>query len=182
MRAQGRVGGLFDLRVRHTEKSYNYKLRATWLTPEVIRATARMKQLRDGLSDARTRALTGEADAIRDTVVLVEIDPREGSGVIPLDWGAFLGPAGLSDDAPGRIQGIVDPALRNLSALAGVADRDYAYDVFWVRFALKREDGSPLFGGNQGQAELTIRIYGKTGRVAWPIPPSIRAQMATSTP
>ena len=42
MRSGGRVGGWLDTRILSTERSYNYKLRATWLTPEVIRATARL--------------------------------------------------------------------------------------------------------------------------------------------
>lgn len=41
-RANGRVGGAFDMRVIHTEHAYNYKLRATLLTPEAIRAAARL--------------------------------------------------------------------------------------------------------------------------------------------
>lgn len=87
MRATGRVGGFFDFRVKSTNKSYNYKLRATWLTPDVIRATARLEQLRNRLSEEATRRLVVEAEGAGDTVVLVEIDPREGSGVIPRDSG-----------------------------------------------------------------------------------------------
>jgi hypothetical protein len=76
----------------HTERASNYKLRATWLTPEVIRASARLEQIRSRLSDDATKALIAEAEAAGDTVVMVEIDPDEGSGVIPLDWQAFLQP------------------------------------------------------------------------------------------
>ena len=32
-RVNGQVGGSFDFRIRNTERSYNYKLRATWFTP-----------------------------------------------------------------------------------------------------------------------------------------------------
>ena len=39
------MGGWLDTRILSTEHSYNYKLRATWLTPEVIRATARLAQV-----------------------------------------------------------------------------------------------------------------------------------------
>lgn len=74
---RGRVGGVFDVRMLKTERSYNYKLAATWLTPEVIRATARLLQLRSRLSDAETRDLVAEAEAISGMVVMVEIDPRE---------------------------------------------------------------------------------------------------------
>tara|TARA_B100000315_G_C14350332_1_gene483701 strand:- start:3 stop:434 length:432 start_codon:yes stop_codon:yes gene_type:complete len=90
MHEDGRVGGFFDTRILSTNRSYNYKLSATWLTPEVIRARARVMQLSGFLSDTATRELVTEAEAVGDTVVLVEIDPREGSGVIPLEWGAFL--------------------------------------------------------------------------------------------
>ena len=41
-RVDGRVGGAFDFRVVHTEHSFNYKLRATWLTEDAIHATARL--------------------------------------------------------------------------------------------------------------------------------------------
>lgn len=81
-RVSGRVGGAFDLRVIHTEHSYNYKLRATLMTPEVIRATARLEQLRLHLTDEQTRSLVKEAEQVNGLVALVEIDAREGSGVI----------------------------------------------------------------------------------------------------
>ncbi|RPI53394.1 MAG: hypothetical protein EHM55_13935 [Acidobacteria bacterium] len=71
-RVNGRVGGAFDLRLLHTDRSYNYKLRATWLTPEVIRATARLAQIADALSNAQTQALVTQAEAVGDTVIMVE--------------------------------------------------------------------------------------------------------------
>ena len=40
MRVNGKVGSSWGLRVTHTDHAVNYKLRATWLTPEVIRAAA----------------------------------------------------------------------------------------------------------------------------------------------
>ena len=77
------MGGRWNTRILSREHSYNYKLCATWLTPEVIRATARLAQVRNWLSVEETLALVAEAEAAGDTVILVEIDPREGSGVIP---------------------------------------------------------------------------------------------------
>ena len=174
MRANGRVGGFFDLRVVHTEHSYNYKLRATWLTPEVIRATARLAQLTNHLSSEAAEKLVAEAEAAGDTVVQVEIDPREGSGVIPLDWVALLQPAGLAPDAPGAVEGRNEPKLRDVKALAGVTARDYAYDVFWVVFALRHPDGKAVLPDSAREAELVVRIRQKEGRVTWPVPPSIR--------
>ncbi len=174
MRAQGRVGGVFDLRVRGTDRSINYKLRATWLTPEVIRASARLHQLRNGLDESTTRQLVSEAESREGTVILVEIDPREGSGVIPLDWVSQFGPAGLDPESAGRVRGSIDAAATTKPGLAGVADRDYSYDRFWVRFPWRLSDGRLVLQPSDGVAELTVRIYSKVGRVSWPVPPSIR--------
>jgi hypothetical protein len=168
---KGRVGSAFDLRVLKTDRAYNYKLAATWLTPEVIRATARLAQLRDRLSDAETRALVKEAEAAGGTVIMVEIDPREGSGVIPNDWQAFLQPRGRPGVA---VRGTMQPQLREVKALAGVLRRNYDYDRFWVTFPLIQPTGSPLFSASDLEVELVVRIYDKEGHVAWPIPSSLR--------
>jgi hypothetical protein len=172
MREDGRVGGAFDFRVVHTEHSYNYKLRATWLTPEVIRASARLAQLSGGLSDEETNALVREAELPDATVILVEIDPREGSGVIPLDWVALMRPKGASSNSNG-VRGTSTPELRRMRALAGVFRRDYAYEQFWVVFPTT---GSPtaeyLAAGARG-AELVVRIGNKEGTVSWPVPESV---------
>src|SRR5690606_34086712 len=148
----------------------NYKLAATWLTPDVIRAGARLLQLRSRLSDAETRALVAEAAAVPGTVVMVEIDPREGSGVIPNDWEAFLQPKGRPDRA---VRGVVNPRLRDVKALAGVLRRNYDYDRFWVTFPLDKE-GSAVFSG-PGLAELVVRIHDKEGRVEGPVPAAVIA-------
>lgn len=168
---KGRVGSAFDLRVLKTDRAYNYKLAATWLTPEVIRATARLAQLRDRLSDAETGALVKEAEAAGGTVIMVEIDPREGSGVIPNDWQAFLQPRGRPGVA---VRGTMRPPLREVKALAGVLRRNYDYDRFWVTFPLIQPTGLSLFSSTDLEAELVVRIYDKEGHVAWPVPPSLR--------
>lgn len=173
MRADGRVGGWFDARVIHTEHSYNFKLRATWLTPEVIRASARMRQLVEGLDDVKTLELVEDAEGRGDTVILVEIDPREGSGIIPTDWVALLRPR-TDDGSEGAVQGVNRPQLRSVKALSGTSRRDYAYDNFWLVFALVTSDGAPLFRDADKEAELVVRIQSKEGRVAWSIPQSIR--------
>lgn len=171
MRKSGRVGGYFDMRVKSTNKSYNFKLRATWLTPEVIRAEARLIQLQERLSDDEARQLVARGNDAADTIILVELDPREGSGVIPLGWTAHLQP---KDRPQGPVvKGSLMPRLRDVPVLKGVDKRDYAYDVFWVGFPLER-DGVPLFAPEDREAELVVRIEGKEGRVAWTIPPSIR--------
>lgn len=78
---RGRVGGFVDGRLLKTERAYNYKLAATLLSPDVIRATARLHQLRSRLSPEQTRELVAEAERAGGIVVMVEIDPREGSGI-----------------------------------------------------------------------------------------------------
>ena len=171
---QGRVGGIFDTRLLKTERSYNYKLAATWLTPEVIRASARFAQLNEGLSADQARALVAEAEQAGDTVVMVEIDPREGSGVIPQDWAAFLQPESSQDLSPRAVRGVDTPSLRTVKALSGVLRRNYDYDRFWVVFPLKDADGKPLLSSNDTTAELVVRIHDRQGRVKWPIPASLR--------
>ncbi|MFO1207075.1 MAG: hypothetical protein U1E63_15365 [Burkholderiales bacterium] len=166
-RVAGRVGRALDLRGLHTDRAYNYKLRATWLSPEVIRATARLTQLTDRLTDAETDALVSEATSAGDIIVLVEIDPREGSGVIPRDWAAFLGPKGADAAA---VRGTSRPELDKLKGLRGVYRRDYNYEQFWVVFPARREDGQPLFGPEDDGAELTVRILDKEGHVSFKVP------------
>lgn len=176
MRERGRVGAGQGL--IHTERATSYKLRATWLTPDVIRATARLLQLSNRLTDEQTKTLVGEAEAVGHTVVLVEIDPREGSGVIPLEWKAFLQPRGSRVGDAGAVTGVNIPRLRDSKALAGVAKRDYDYDVFWIVFPLLNEQGDPIFSNAVREAELVVRIYDKEGKVSWPIPDSIRKRTA----
>ena len=174
---QGRVGGIFDTRLLKTERSYNYKLAATWMTPDVIRASARVAQLSERLTDDQTRALVVEAEKAGDTVVMVEIDPREGSGVIPDDWAAFLQPETSSSElSPRAVKGAATPSLRTVKALSGVLRRNYDYDRFWVVFPMNDADGKPLFRDSDTMAELVVRIYDRQGRVKWPIPQSLRTQ------
>lgn len=178
-RVSGRVGGAFDLRVIHTEHSYNYKLRATLMTPEVIRAAARLEQLRNNLTDDQTRALVAEAEAAGPLVAMVELDAREGSGVIPLDWRASLQPKGAKTDGPSTVAGINRPALRQVKALNGVARRDYAYDVFWVVFPAANGQGEPLLTPSVNALELVVGIYNKAGRVSWPVSETLRQRLDT---
>lgn len=167
MRVNGRVGGAFDLRIVHTERSYNYKLRATWLTREAIEATARLQQLSERLSDAQTEQLVREATDAGDVVMMVEVDPREGSGVIPNDWSAFLGPSGNDREI---VRGVNTPALEKRKALRGVYPRDYNYEVFWVVFPLRLDTGAPVLPQGTSEATLTVRIAGKEGRVSFRVP------------
>lgn len=167
---RGRVGGIFDTRLLKTERARNYKLAATWLTPEVIRATARMYQLQSRLTNEDTRKIVAEAEGAAGTVVIVDLDPREGSGVIPSDWEAFLEPKGSPDRA---LRGTVDRKLRDVRGLAGVLRRNYDYDRFWVTFPLER-GANPTFRSTDSAVDLIVRIRGSEGRVEFPIPPSLR--------
>jgi hypothetical protein len=175
-RANGRVGGVLDLRVLHTEHSYNYKLRATLMSPEVIRASARLEQLRLRLTDAQTRELVVEAERTPGLVALVEIDAREGSGVIPLDWRSSLRPKGDKEDSPSIIGGTNMPSLRGVKALAGVSRRDYSYDIFWVVFPMTNEDGL-IWKDLPNTIELVVGIYNKEGHVTWPMTEPLRQRL-----
>jgi len=173
-RVNGQVGGSFDLRVVGTDRSYNYKLRATWMTPQVIRAVARLQQLAKALTDDETRKLVADAEAVGEIVIQVEIDPREGSGVIPNDWVTLLGPRAEKGTISRALRGISNQKLRNLPALAGGVPRDYSYEVFWVVFPAKGDDGQPLFAPADKEAELSVRIHSKLGKVRWPVPDYVR--------
>jgi hypothetical protein len=171
----GKVGSrwLGDTRGLKTERALNYKIRATWFTPEVIRASARLAQLKDRLTDQETQSLVSEAEAVRGTVVMIELDPNEGSGVIPLDWSAFLQSEGNTspNDA---VRGVQKPELRTVRAFQGVMQRNYDYERFWVAFPLASDDGKALLGSDKSKLKLVVRIYNKEGTVTWVIPPSVR--------
>lgn len=174
MRVDGRVGGVFDLRVIRTERSYNYKLRATLMTPDVIRATARLIQLSNGLTTDEAIALAREAEGAGDLVVLLEIDPREGSGVIPPDVVVLLRPRNGEEDT--AIRGTVAPKLREVRALAGAFRRDYAYEQVWAVFSLNGERSLALIAPDVTHIEVVVRIHDKEGRVSWPMPESLRSR------
>ena len=175
-RARDNAGKIWwDTRGVRTERSARYDVAATWMTPEVIRATARVLQLREGLSAEATKALVEEADRPGQTVVMIEIDPHEGSGVIPLDWQAYLLPHTGDNGVEGAAAGTGTPRLRDVRALAGILRRNYSYDRFWMVFPLKNGEGRPLFGPAATQAEVVVRIYDKEARMTLPIPESFRA-------
>lgn len=184
--ADGKVGSrtlLFwtgwDRRLLKTERAQNYKLRATWFTPDVVRASARSAQLRSALSDDDTRRLVEEARGVGDTVVIVDIDPNEGSGVIPTDWEAFLRPKDATQESGRFVRGTVRDDLRKVRALQPIAQRNYDYDRYWVVFPLKTDGGQPLFGPSDTHADLLVRIYNREGAVTWAIPPDVRATPAS---
>ncbi len=176
-RQNGKAGGNFDLRVISTNKAINYGLRATLMTPEVIRAAARVAQLRDRLSDEQTQRIVEDAENAGDLVVMIEINPNEGSGVIPLDWRVFLQPKGLGSGAGGAIAGVKSPHLRKTPALSGLYGRNYEYDVFWVVFPLVDDKKTPLLSADIAEIQLVVGIYSSEGRISWKMPESIRQKI-----
>lgn len=175
-RVTGRVGGFWGIRGLHTERAMNYELRVTWLTPEVIRAAARLRQLRDRATRDEAVAWVREAEGLADTIVMIELDPREGSGVIPLDWAAYLQPVGADPEAGYATKGVLLERGRQYPALAGVEKRDYDFDVFWVGFPL-RGSSAATFMKDAQMAELVVRVQSSEGRVTLAIPPSIRSRL-----
>ncbi|HXG82682.1 MAG TPA: hypothetical protein VNI84_01525 [Pyrinomonadaceae bacterium] len=171
---KGRVGGFFDGRILETNKSYNYKLRATLMSPEAVRAAARMEQIRSRLSEDETKNLVAEAEQ-ENLVVLVEIDPREGSGVIPNDWRAFL--HSKNSVVRESIRGVNNSNLRNHKALQSVVKRDYDYDMFWVSFSLLDKNGAPLWKSVPNELELIVGIREKEGKVTWKVTDELRLRI-----
>lgn len=176
-RENGKAGGSFDTRIISTNRAINYGLRATLMTPEVIRATARIAQLRERLTDDQTRKIVSDAEDAGDLVVMVEINPNEGSGVIPLDWRVFLQPKGLPPGSSGAIPGLKSPFLRNMPGLSGLYGRNYEYDVFWIVFPLVNEKKEPLFSPDIAELQLIVGIYSSEGRISWKMPDSIRQKI-----
>ena len=175
-RVKGRVGGFFDTRIISTDKSFNYKLRATLMSPEAIRATARIEQINNGLSDKETNALVAAAEKFKGLIVIVEIDPREGSGVIPSSWRSSLKPKD-AENSNSALRGINRNDLREVAALKGSVNRDYDYDIFTVEFPLKDEDGNFIWKTVPTEIELTVGIYSKEGSVNWKVSEELKTRI-----
>jgi hypothetical protein len=165
-----------DTRWLKTERAQNYKLRATWFTPEVIRGTARFAQLQSRLRNDEVERLIGDAETAGDTVVMVELDPSQGSGVIPPDWEAFLQPVGATRPEQ-AIKGQENSDLRKIRVLQGVRQRNYDYDRFWVVFRLVSESGEPLLAPDTRELDLVVRIYNREGHVRWTVPQSVKEKI-----
>lgn len=180
-RENGKAGGLglFDTRVISTNKAINYSLRATLMTPEVIRAAARVAQLKERLSDEQTRKIVKDAEEAGDLVIMIEINPNEGSGVIPLDWRVFLQSKGLQPGSNGAVHGIKSPHLRKVPALSGLYGLNYEYDVFWVVFPLVDDKKVSTLPADVSDIQLIVGIYGSEARISWKMRDSIREKIRT---
>ena len=75
-----RVAGRVGWKMINTEVFYSrvmfYELRATLMSPEAIRAAARLEQLRRTLTDEETRELVKQAENTDGLVVYIELTPR----------------------------------------------------------------------------------------------------------
>lgn len=151
------------------------------MSPEAIRAAARLEQLRRHLTDDETRTLVSEAEKIDGLVVYIELNPREGSGVIPLDWHTTLRPKGTQNDSPLAIGGTSMPALRHIKALTRVGPRDYLYDVFWVLFQIRDKQGKLIWETPPDEIDLVVEINDMRGRVSWRVSDSLRQRLLSST-
>jgi len=119
-----------------------------------------------------------EAEAVDGTVIMVEIDPREGSGVIPLDWEAYLRPDGTEVMTPA----VKNNDLRKIKVFESVTLRDYSYDRFWLVFPYVTTENAPLFLPSTSKCQLFVRIDNKEGIVEWKIPDSIHRAVAAKKP
>jgi hypothetical protein len=61
-----------------------------------------------------------------------------------------------------------------LEMLGAVPPRDYSYELFWVVFPLKTSQGKSVFTASDKEAELSVRMLNRVGKVRWPIPDYIR--------
>jgi len=165
-RVNGQVGKSWDTRILSTERSFNYKLRATWITRDVAAAAARLLVLMKGASSLTAENLIREFTLPSWHYVFIEIDPREGSGVIPRDWIARFGPSGNESQ---HISGEIIPEQDPWRTYVSVFPRNYDYDIFLVRFPTRTSDGAPLLDSTIKEAELAVRIHEKVGRVRWSI-------------
>ncbi len=177
MMIKGRIVGTRQ-GVLNTEAPQKYDVRALWMTPEVIRASTRLIQLAERLSEQEARALVMEAEAVGALVALIEVDPDEGSGVIPINWDAFLQARGAPPLA--AVRGVENRRLQELRVLHNVLPRNYKYDRFWMVFPTHTKAGSPVFSQADREAELTVRIRGRETTLRWAIPDSIRQRLAAS--
>jgi hypothetical protein len=178
----GKAGSSFDGRVFNTNKSYQYKIRVTWFTPDVIRATARYAQLQSNSPPDYAKSCVSEAEKAGDTIFLVEMKGREGSGVIPSDWEIFLSPKMPDHEKGITVTGTKNQDLRNLKALNRIEGKDYSYDSFWIVFSLVDTDGHSILPASATECELTIRIDNKEEIISWPIPESIRKRVESLVP
>jgi hypothetical protein len=112
-------------------------VRATWLTPQIIQALARLEQT--------SKSLTADGKAAGE--IIIQNRDRSARRVRhhPQRRGGFAG------DRP---------------PLAPLAPRDRAYELFWLAFPNNVEDGQSLFSPTDRKTELSIQIQAKVGKTS----------------
>ena len=174
MRSAGRVAGGQGLFSFKTDKSISFHVRATWFTPDAIRATTRIQQLRRRLSNEQTSSLVSRAES-EGMLFLIEIKAYEGSGVIP-DWQAFLQPKNTSRESVNQIlSGVEVTKSEAAEVLAGGLVRDFGYQQFWVSFPWCKNAPARQAILSNRQTELIIRIEKKEGRLEYTLPSSLNS-------
>ena len=164
-RSNGRVGGAWDFRVTNTDRSFNYKLRATPISARVATALAHLLVNAKGIQPSEARATVSSLLEGGYYYLMIELDPREGSGVIPSDWTARLGNEKNSES------GHICEKLPDTGPWAQIIrafPRDYAYDAFLVRVA-RVDGGKPIITSGL-PVELRVHIENKSGTVRWNTP------------
>jgi hypothetical protein len=161
------------LAMRKAAQAGPYRVQATWLTPEVVRATARILQLREGLNVETTDDMVQQAEAAADTAVLIELSGPEAAQVTAGEIEASFTPAGAAGGGP--IPGTQAPGLEEVRAYRGVAPLSKESRAFWLAFKLPREAYVPVIPGSGRAVTLTLRVKGAAASVSWPIPDSLRA-------
>ena len=108
---------------------------------------------------------------------MIEIDPDEGSGVVPSDWQAFLQPKRDNARQSTALVGQNSPGLREVKALGGVTPRNYDYDVYWIIISLCNNEVKQVIESSDGEVELVVRIENKEGKTRFRVPESIKRKM-----
>jgi len=168
-RRSGHAGKSLDLRVTSTHRAFRYKVRATLWTPEALQGAVRLLQLRDRMPDAETIQMLAELEALPFHVLTIEIDPDEGSGVIPMSETRFFLQRRGDPEASVRPAEAREVEARDVFRKAG--KRDYAYDLFVVAFPRLLREGEPLLTEPAGELELVVDIAGKSEILSFPAAP-----------
>ena len=171
-RRSGSAGGLLDGRVNDTHRAYRYKVRATLWTPRALRGAVRLAALRDRLGDAEALAMLAAVEARPLQLASIEIDPVEGSGILPRDETRFF--LQRPGDEAASVHPVEAPELSALPLFRKFEKRDWAYELLVVAFPRELASGEALAGPAVRALELVVDIAGKVERLTFPIAPDGR--------
>jgi hypothetical protein len=167
-RQTGTAGSrLWDGRVKDTHRSSRYKVRAILWTPRALRAAARLVQLRERLSNAETLALLAAVESRPLHVASIEIDPIEGSGVLPHDETRFF--LQRPGDESASVRAVEATDITGLPLFHKFEKRDWAYELLVTAFPRALESGEPLAAAGAAALELVVEIGGKGEHLSFPL-------------